>query len=120
MLIFPKCCLFKRCPISFNDASEVAMKPITVIAKVRVQIGSEGKLLDEWSMAARASRQEPGCLSYEILRSNDTQNEFMSIELWKDAAAVDSHMASSHVQNLIKAVSPLLEVPPEIKSYSQV
>ena len=53
---------------------------------------------------AAASRQEPGCLRFEVSRQLDQANIFALAELYKDQDAVDAHYASSHFAEWKKKV----------------
>ena len=43
---------------------------------------------------AKGSRDEPGCLRFDVLRASDTR--FFFYEAYVDAAAVDTHKAQPH------------------------
>jgi quinol monooxygenase YgiN len=50
---------------------------------------------------ALASRQEAGCLGYEVLRGGDgARATFCLFEKWRDQAAFDFHLATEHFQRL--------------------
>lgn len=67
-----------------------------------------------------ATRFEPGCLGYEVLRRNDAPHVFQTVERWADQAAADAHMATAHVGKAVAAATPLLAAPPEIVSFTKV
>jgi (4S)-4-hydroxy-5-phosphonooxypentane-2,3-dione isomerase len=56
--------------------------------------------LDEATAAilanAEASRQEPGCLRFEVARQLDKPNVIVLSEVYQDSAAIDAHMATQH------------------------
>jgi quinol monooxygenase YgiN len=61
---------------------------------------------DKAEEAARAlrplrdgSRTEPGCITFEVSRSNDDPNAFVLYEEWADQAALDVHYKT---ENFIK------------------
>jgi quinol monooxygenase YgiN len=57
---------------------------------------------------AVASRQEPGCLGFEVNRSNDDPNAFVLYERWVDAAALEAHYATEHFIALgVNGIRPL-------------
>jgi quinol monooxygenase YgiN len=47
-----------------------------------------------------ASRTEPGCLSFDVARSNEDHAQFALFEQYRDQAALDAHFASAHFQEL--------------------
>ena len=46
-----------------------------------------------------ASRAEPGCMGYEVVRGEDGTT-FVLFEKWRDQAALDAHYAAEHFQRL--------------------
>jgi heme oxygenase (mycobilin-producing) len=62
--------------------------------------------------------QSPGCVSCQVLRSQENPNEFVIIEVW---ASVSAHQAS--VKNIppekIGMVMPMLASPPSGSYYAE-
>ena len=50
------------------------------------------------------TRQEPGCLSYELCQDRKNPGHFVFIEAWKDYDALDAHVASEHFQRLVPQI----------------
>ncbi len=46
---------------------------------------------------AEATRQEEGCVSYALSESKAEPGTFVTVEVWKDQAAMDAHMTTPHV-----------------------
>ncbi|GHO69902.1 hypothetical protein KSC_087940 [Ktedonobacter sp. SOSP1-52] len=64
---------------------------------------------------AAASRQEPGCLRYDVFQGNrDGETTFHIVERYQDRAAVEVHGASQHFQALRERAADLLAKPWEI------
>ena len=66
------------------------------------------------------TRQEAGCISYEIFQNNADACDFTFIEEWRDQAALDAHWASPHVQAALAKGVPLLAAPPDDRRYSKI
>ncbi|MFI0718387.1 putative quinol monooxygenase [Streptomyces sp. NPDC021224] len=47
-----------------------------------------------------ACREEDGCLSFEVLRSEEAPGRFVSIERYADEAAFAAHRASEHFREV--------------------
>ncbi|MFF0488078.1 putative quinol monooxygenase [Nocardia sp. NPDC004068] len=57
---------------------------------------------------AGACRDEPGCLSYNVFRSTDRPERFVSIEKYADSAAFTAHRESAHFREIgLGRVMPL-------------
>lgn len=44
-----------------------------------------------------ATRQEEGCLQYDLFESGAAAGVFVTVEEWSDQAALDAHMKSPHI-----------------------
>lgn len=94
------------------------MSEVVVIAQAKAQPGREAEIESALRENANASRQEPGCISYAVLRGDD--GAFMTVERWKTRGDVDAHMTSPHVQILLRTIVPLLAAPPVIQVLREV
>lgn len=55
-----------------------------------------------------ASRAEPGCITFDVSRSNDDPNSFVLYEEWQDQAALDVHYQTEHFQKFgVNGIRPL-------------
>ena len=71
------------------------MIAINVILEIHPERVAE--FLELMCANAAASRQEPGCLRFEISRQFDKANVFSLAELYRDEAAVEAHYATEYV-----------------------
>jgi quinol monooxygenase YgiN len=73
---------------------------------------------DQWAelMAAftKATRSEPGVISFDWTRSLDDPNELVLIEAFRGAEAGAAHVASTHFKDAIARLPDLLSAPPQI------
>ncbi len=56
-----------------------------------------------------ASREELGCLQYDLHREIDSSNNFVFYERWRSDEAVAQHEATAHFQHFIKQLDGKLE-----------
>ena len=63
------------------------------------------------------TRQEPGCLRYELLHNSGDATDFTFIEEWADEAALAAHGATPHLLGALAKVEPLLAVAPDVRRY---
>jgi quinol monooxygenase YgiN len=71
-----------------------------LVVRMRAQEGQEDEAVAVMRELAEATRQEPGCIHYIPVQSNDDRREFMFYEQYTDEAALDAHAASEHFQRL--------------------
>lgn len=93
---------------------------LTVIAKIAVTEAGVPKLLAGLPALVEATLAEPGCSWYEFNQSNDDPTVFWVYEKWADAAALDEHMATPHLQGFVAALDGCFAAAPEIMQLTTV
>jgi quinol monooxygenase YgiN len=66
------------------------------------------------------TRQEAGCLQYELLQNPSDPTDFTFVETWKSDEDLDIHLASVHIQRAFEQVEGLLAALPDIRRYRLV
>jgi quinol monooxygenase YgiN len=66
------------------------------------------------------TRQEPGCLRYELLHNATDLADFTFVEEWANPAALDAHSATPHLQTVLAQAPPLLAMAPDIRRYTAI
>jgi quinol monooxygenase YgiN len=66
------------------------------------------------------TRQEPGCISYELLENIEDPTSFTFVEEWQDGAALDTHFGTDHIQNAIAHFGELLAEELDLRKYKLV
>lgn len=61
------------------------------------------------------TRQEAGCIQYDLHQSSEDPTLFYFYEKWKDDEALFKHLKTPHVLTMIRETSNLLAEPPEIQ-----
>ncbi len=57
------------------------------------------------------SRTEPGCKSYALLEVQSEPGRFLTFESWTDKAALDAHMKTPHIAELVPKLTDILAKP---------
>lgn len=94
--------------------------PIQVIARVVAQPGQEDRLKTLLTELVEPTRQEAGCLSYQLWQSPVAPTEFVFIEEWSSMTAVEAHLDSPHVQEALLEGAALFASSPEIRYYRRL
>jgi quinol monooxygenase YgiN len=63
--------------------------------------GREKELEEHLSALLAPTREEPGCLAYELQNDSEDPRRFLFYEKFKDQAALDAHLATAHFQKLV-------------------
>jgi autoinducer 2-degrading protein len=93
---------------------------LTVI--VQVHVVEEGiQAFREASVKnARASRQEPGVVRFDVVQRSDDPARFVLIEVYRNAGAPGLHKQTGHYQTWRDAVAPLMASPRVSHQYEDV
>lgn len=72
----------------------VAEPPIAIVVDAEIEPSRVEEFIKIIEADALGSRNEPGCLRFDVLRASETR--FFFYEAYKDLAAIDEHKAQPH------------------------
>lgn len=94
---------------------------VHVIAIFVASAGKEHELGDLLGTLVEPTRQEAGCLRYDLLQGlPGGSGDFVFVEEWESEEALDAHSQSAHVKDVGRKVGPLLGAPANIARYRQI
>lgn len=93
---------------------------IKVLAHFRLQADSQAKLKPLAEELVYTTRQEEGCLQYELLQEDANELHVVMQEAWASQAALDKHSASAHFTRIVPMLAALCTQPPEVEQYTQI
>jgi len=64
------------------------------------------------------SRQDQGCIKYELLQNQSEPTDFTFVEEWTSDDALDAHLATAHMEEADAKLNGLLAAEPDIRRYS--
>lgn len=85
------------------------MNALTVIATITARPGSESLVEAALQALIEPTRREAGCIDYLLHRDQAEPRTFVFVERWSDAAALDAHLASSHLADYLRKVDGQVE-----------
>lgn len=88
--------------------------PLQVVAVITAKPGSEDVVEGALRDLASVSREEEGCLSYELNRSAADGAVFVTVERWREQADLDAHLQTPHLQTALQVAGEHLAAPPTI------
>ena len=94
-------------PRTDTDA-DAAARELTVVAQVRAQPGTVAQLVAAQTVLVEATRQEEGCIRYDLHVSTDEPDLVLFIETWASEAAWQTHMQGPAVQAFREAAGHLV------------
>lgn len=73
------------------------MTELHVVATIPVKAEHVEAMRGPLTQLAEATRQESGCLTYDLYESAAAPGVFVTVERWTGQDALDAHMKSPHV-----------------------
>lgn len=73
------------------------MADLQVVALIPAKPGSEDTIRAALSTLAEASRHHEGCTAYQLFESAAAPGTFVTVETWRDQAALDAHMQTEDI-----------------------
>ena len=96
------------------------MKNVTLIALFQAKPGQEIELRNALMRLVAPTRQEAGCLNYDLHVSPEDPAKFLFHENWTSKALLDAHLQSAHIKALLPRVEDLCVASPEITLWEQI
>ncbi len=80
-----------------SDLQSDLQPHLQVVATIPAPAAAADRIRTALQELAEATRGEEGCLSYDLFESGSAAGTFVTVERWRDAAALEAHMATPHV-----------------------
>ena len=84
------------------------MSELHVVATIPAKPETTDAIRAALETLVAATRQEEGCISYDLYESAAAPGTFVTIERWVDQAAMDLHMQSPHIAEALAAADGAL------------
>lgn len=87
---------------------------LRVVATIVAKPESVDAVRDGLTALVAESAKEAGNVGYELFESGSTPGTFVTIEVWRSQADLESHMQTPHLQQALTAFGDHLAGPPAI------
>jgi quinol monooxygenase YgiN len=77
------------------------MPEIVVVGSFTAQEGKETQATEALEALMAPTHEEEGCILYALHRGSDDPRRLAYIERWASREALDAHLASPHVQDIL-------------------
>ena len=82
---------------------------LTIVAKSTIAPAKREQFIAQVQELIALSRQEAGCLGYDLCQDSDNPNVLAFIEQWQDTAAIKAHRQSAHFKKIVPLLDGLRE-----------
>ncbi|MBB3104390.1 carboxymuconolactone decarboxylase family protein [Azomonas macrocytogenes] len=93
---------------------------LTIIGRLRAKPGRGAELQEALLPVVAASRQEAGCINYDLHVDEANPDSFVLYENWTNQAALDAHFQQPHSTALAARLPELLEIPLTMERLTEV
>ncbi|MBD2325257.1 putative quinol monooxygenase [Alkalinema sp. FACHB-956] len=66
------------------------------------------------------TRQESGCIQYELHQNLQDPTDFTFIEEWESEAALEAHLQTPHLQAAMAQLDGIVAAMPDIRRYQRL
>ena len=93
---------------------------IRIVARIVANRDSVDQVCSILSDLVEPTRNESGCISYELLQNRTDQTDFTFVEEWASDAAIDAHLTTNHIKGALTKLPGLVSAEPDIRRYRVV
>lgn len=93
---------------------------IVIIARTMLKEGGKQDFIAASRDLAEKTRQEEGCVSYEVYEDLTKRAGMIIFEKWRDQACLDAHLTTAHYLAWKEAAGAFRHGGPELTHYRQV
>lgn len=94
---------------------------IGLIATIKVQSGKGAEFEAAFGkLQAAVKANEPGCLQYDLFRSQTEADTYAVYEQYADAAALDAHRGAAHAKAPGAKVGATLAGRPQVQAFDKI
>jgi quinol monooxygenase YgiN len=90
------------------------MPDLPVVAVLVAKAGQEDVVRAALTDLVAPTREEEGCLAYDLYESGSAPGTFVTVESWRAQADLDAHLQTPHVQAALAAAGDALDGAPGI------
>ena len=91
-----------------------------VVAKLKAKEGGETEMEKALTDMVSKVEKEEGTLVYTLHRHKKDPTVFLVYEKYKDKEAFKYHASTSHMEQLVSILGPLLAGEPEVEFYNEI
>ncbi len=66
------------------------------------------------------TRQEEGCIVYELLQNQQDPTDFTFVEEWASNTLLEAHLGSAHIAKAVSQLEGLIVTEPDIRTYQVI
>jgi len=93
---------------------------VKVVGKIEARPGKAGVVREILGKLIEPTRNENGCILYELWQNKSDETDFTFVEEWANEAALDAHAASQQLKNVAAELQGLITKPADVRRYDLI
>lgn len=93
---------------------------VKIIAQFNIKKDSVAKAIDLAKELVKTTRQEKGCLQYDLLQEKGAPELLIIVEAWESQEVLDIHSASEHFGRIVPQLAEMCVTPPKVANMDQL
>ena len=98
----------------------MAKTVLGVVARIVAKPGSVEIVRDGLRSLLEPTRNETGCILYELMQNASDPTDFTFYEEWTNGAALDAHGRSAHIADVFTRLADHLAAPADVRRYAYI
>ena len=98
----------------------MANEKVTVLAVFKAKPGMEEAAKSAILALVAPTRQEAGCINYDVHQSPDDPSTFMLYENWTSQKDLDAHLAMPYLKDILAKADELFREPVGIEIWKMI
>jgi quinol monooxygenase YgiN len=98
----------------------MAETTLTVVARIKAKAGMEARVHEELHKLLAPTRQEAGCLNFDMHVATESPGDFLFYENWTTEELWRAHINAPHIQAWLKLSDQLCADPVAISLWKPV
>jgi len=90
---------------------------LRVVARVIARPEKVEQVKSILTKLVEATRQEEGCITYELLQNHQDVTDFTFVKEWESQALLEAHLASAHIAQAKSQLEGAIAAEPDIRLY---
>jgi quinol monooxygenase YgiN len=93
---------------------------VTVLAIIKAKVGMEAQVEEALKALIEPTRQESGCINYDLHVLSDDPTVFMFHENWNSKEDLDEHLSKPYIEQFLSQAETFLAEPVIISLYDRI
>ncbi|MBW7995896.1 MAG: antibiotic biosynthesis monooxygenase [Candidatus Glassbacteria bacterium] len=98
----------------------MAQDKVTVVAVIKAKSGREDQVRRELEALIAPTREEEGCINYDMHRGSEDPSLFMFHENWRSKGDLDIHLQQPYLARFMELADDLLAEPVRITLWEEI